>query len=266
VGNHPATSLTTWYPVFTSVTLVALLLVLFIRGHWRSDWSRRRIRKAFSEMDSIDEREGADQEYEGPMALLRQGLPGWAATDALKRLALSDGPSRRRHLEILSQSDLSSFRERLVDLARDSSDPLAADIWEMLTGRPRSQWSQALIDTDGKAGFADPPRPESGPWLGYYVQLGAEHRMDFTLAIEGNSFHGEGQDIVGPFSIAGEFSKGEIQAEKRYSSHSVRYVGRLEGDTMAGHWSLVGGSGKFRLWPRRQKVLPATGGKPAGPL
>jgi hypothetical protein len=216
-------------------------------------------------MDGLDAREAAEGEYDLPMSELRQGLPAWAASHALNRLALSDSPSRRRYLEILSQSDFSPFRERLVDLARDSTDPLAGEIWEMLTGRPRSEWSKTLIDTDGKAGFAEPPAPQTGPWSGYYVQLGAEHRMEFALTFEGASFFGEGSDVVGPFTLSGEISEGEVCATKQYRVHAVQYAGRFDGDAIAGRWTLVGGSGKFRLWPRRQRVPPAASGKPEPP-
>jgi hypothetical protein len=240
--------------LFFPLVLVLLILHLFIRGHWRSDWSRRRIRRAFLEIDRLDGREATAEEYESAMTEVRHGLPDWAAFYALKRLGNSDCPSRRRHLEILSQSDVSSFRERLVDLARDSTDPLAAEIWELLTGRHRSQWTKALLETDGKSGFADPGPPPSGAWCGYYVQLGAQHRMDLALQFQGNRFSGEGRDIVGPFTISGETRDGDAHAEKRYSYYSVDYAGRFEGDGIAGRWNLVAGSGKFRLWPRRQGV------------
>ncbi|HVR84917.1 MAG TPA: hypothetical protein VMU54_11445 [Planctomycetota bacterium] len=240
--------------LFLPLMLAILLLHLFLRGHWRSDWNRRRIRRAFQEMDSLDGREATAPEYESALRELRHGLPGWAAIYALERLGNSDCPSRRRHLEILSQSDVSPFRERLVDLARDSTDPLAAEIWELLTGRHRSLWTKALLETDGKSGFADPGLPPSGAWCGYYVQLGAQHRMEFTLQFHGKTFSGEGRDIVGAFTLSGETRDADVQAVKGYPHHAVHYEGRFDGDGIAGRWSLVGGSGEFRMWPRRQAV------------
>jgi hypothetical protein len=190
------------------------------------------------------------------MDVLAQGLPGWAASAAATRLEQPDCRSRKRCLAILAASDLTTFRERLVDLARDSSDPLAPEIWEMITGRHRGEWKKALLATDGKAGFADPPPPPSGPWCGYYVQLGAEHRMQFTLRFEGGTFSGEGADITGPFTIEGSIAGNRFRATKRYALHTVEYDGSFDGDTIAGWWKLVAGSGKFRLWPQRQAMPP----------
>jgi len=246
-----------WYPRILAITFFVLILILFVRGHWRGDWSRRRVRKAFDDMDALDAREAPEAEYAPLLDLLGRGLPAWAASFAADRLADSENRSRRRCLDILSQSDYSPFRERLVDQARDSTDPLAPEIWEMLTGRHRSAWKEALQTTAGGATFADPPPPASGPWCGYYIQLAAEHRMEFTLEVVGEAFSGEGSDIVGPFTLSGEFTAGgSVEIRKQYRRYLVRYVGRFESDAVAGKWHLSGGSGKFRLWPRRQPVLP----------
>jgi hypothetical protein len=245
------------YPVFSLALLLALVILLFVRGRWRSDWSVHRIRRAFREMDALDRNEASEADYRAPLGVVRSGLPPWAAAYALGRLANTDCPSRRRHLDILSQSDLSPFRERLVDLARDSTDPLAPEIWEVLTARHRSQWSKTLTDTDGRDGFADPPPLSSGPWCGYYVQLVAQHRMDLVLTFEKGSFRGEGTDVVGPFSISGRIlDHGKVAATKSYSTHTVDYRGRVDGDGFAGRWGLFLGSGGFRFWPRRQPVSP----------
>jgi hypothetical protein len=243
--------------IILAITFFILLLVLFVRGHWRGDWSRRRIRKAFDDMDALDAREAPEPEYAPLMGVLGQGLPAWAASFAADRLADSEYRSRRRCLNILSQSDYSPFRERLVDLARDSTDALAAEIWEMLTGRHRSAWKEALQATEGRARFADPPPPASGPWCGYYIQLAAEHRMEFTLHVKGDALSGGGSDIVGPYTLSGEIGAGgAVEIRKQYRRYLVRYVGRFEGDAIAGNWNLVGGIGKFKLWPRRQSVPP----------
>jgi hypothetical protein len=247
------------YPlrVFPLILLLVLVVSLIVRGHWRGDWKRFRIRRAFRDIDGLDSREAPDADYQAPMNELRTGLPPWAASYAFDRLMNTDCPSRRRHLEILSQSDFSPFRERLVDLARDSTDPLAAEIWEVLTGCHRGLWGKRLVDTDGKTGFADPPAFQSGPWCGYYVQLGAEHRMDLVLTFERDSFWGEGTDIVGPFSISGQVQgAAEVAATKRYATHAVDYRGSVDGDGFAGRWNLFAGSGGFRFWPRRQSVPP----------
>ena len=247
------------YPLLLLPLLFILIpvILLIVRGHWRSEWSWRRIRRAFREMDDLDRREAPEADYQAALSELRSGLPPWAAAGAFERLSNADCPSRRRHLDILSQSDVSPFRERLVDLARDSTDPLAAEIWELLTARHRSQWSKALADTDGKAGFADPPPFPGGPWCGYYVQFGVEHRMDLVLTFEKDAFSGSGTDIVGPFTISGQIvESGGVLATKRYSLHIVDYRGRVDGDGFAGEWGLVIGRGSFRFWPRRQPVFP----------
>lgn len=247
------------YPlqVFPLILLLVLVVSLIFRRHWRGDWRPFRIRCAFRDIDGLDSREAPDADYQAAMNELCSGLPPWAASFACDRLMNTDCPSRLRHLEILSQSDFSPFRERLVDLARDSTDPLAAEIWEVLTGRHRSQWSKRLVDTDGKTEFADPPAFQSGPWCGYYVQLGAEHRMDLVLTFESDSFWGEGTDIVGPFTISGQVLEvREVAATKQYATHTVDYRGIVDGDGFAGRWSLFAGCGGFRFWPRRRPVPP----------
>jgi hypothetical protein len=242
---------------FQLILLLVLVVSLLVRGHWRGDWKRLRLRRAFRDMDGLDNHEAPDADYQALMNELRSGLPPWAAFYAFHRLMNTDCPSRRRHLDILSQSDFSPFRERFVDLARDSTDPLAAEVWEVLTGCHRSLWSKRLVDTDGKTGFADPPAFQSGPWCGYYIQLGAEHRMDLGLTFEKDSFRGEGTDIVGPFSISGQVLEGrEVVATKRYATHTVVYRGTVDGDGFAGRWNLFAGSGTFRFWPRRQPIPP----------
>jgi hypothetical protein len=236
--------------------LAVLILCFLLRRHSRSDWSLRRIRSAFRQMDALDAREAPEAEYAPILIALDQGLPAWGAAYAADRLAQSDCRSRKRCLAILAQSDLSRVRERLVDLARDSSDSLAPEIWEILTGRHRSEWRKALLATDGRAGFADPPPPPSGPWCGFYTQFGAEHRMLLSLRFDGASFWGEGADITGPFTITGTIVVKRFRATKRYNLHSVEYEGGFDGDAIEGRWTLVAGSGSFRFWPRRQPPQP----------
>lgn len=262
-------------PAFIStlfVVILAVLMIAFLLRHSVGDWNRRRIRKAFLDMDALDAREAPDAEYEAPMAQIAPGLPGWAAAWAVNRCSVLDSPSRRRHLGILAKSDLTSLREKLVDLARDSSDPLAPEVWELLTGRHRSGWHKELVATDGKAGFGAPPPPRSGAWSGYYVQMGAEHRMELTIAFEGPQLTGAGRDIVGPFTISGELEKGFVHFTKWYPHHSVDYSGRFDGDQMQGRWTILPVTSSFRLWPHRgpvprpmegEKGVPTGGGREA---
>lgn len=110
---------------------------------------RAPIERAFAEMDALDAREALDGEYRASMEALSMHLPSWAAAMAIERISDRDGPSRRRYLRLLSDADVVEERERLVEIAKDSTDPLAADVWSLLTRRPADEWTKALVASDG---------------------------------------------------------------------------------------------------------------------
>ncbi len=111
--------------------------------------SRAPIERAFAEMDALDAREALEGEYRVPMSALSTPLPSWAAAMAIERIADRESPSRRRFLKLLRDADIVEERERLVEIAKDSTDPLAADVWSLLTGRPAGEWTKALVASDG---------------------------------------------------------------------------------------------------------------------
>jgi len=111
--------------------------------------SRAPMERAFAEMDALDAREALEGEYRDAIAVLSTHLPSWAAALAIERIADRESPSRRRYLKLLKDADIVEERERLVEIAKDSTDPLAADAWSLLTGRPAGEWAKALVASDG---------------------------------------------------------------------------------------------------------------------
>jgi hypothetical protein len=243
-------ALSGWVYAAAAVVILATLAISLSR-HLRSDWNPRVIRRAFREMDALDAREAPENEYAEALSILAPGLPGWGAAWAIERLADSDSPSRRRYLQILRSSDFSPFRDRLIALAKDPADPLAGEVWSILTGQSREAWKKALLATAEDAEFAPPAPPSGGPWCGFYRQMGGEHRMAPVLSMDRGAIRGGGTDLVGPFTIAGTISGQEVRFYKAYETHTVAYQGRFEGDTIVGRWSLPLQSGEFRLWPIR---------------
>jgi hypothetical protein len=239
-----------WIYGIAAVAILATMAISLSR-HLRSDWNSRVIRRAFRRMDALDAGEAPENEYAEPLLILASGLPAWAAGGAVDRMADTESPSRRRYLEVLRSSDFSPFRDRLVAIARDAADPLASEVWSLLTAQSRDAWKKALLASDEGAEFAPPPAPRGGPWCGYYRQMGGEHRMAPVLSIDQGAIRGGGTDLVGPFTIAGTIFGQEVLFLKAYESHVVAYEGRFEGDTIVGRWKLPLQSGEFRLWPIR---------------
>jgi len=129
---------------------VVALLVLRRRGGAVSKENRLEVEAAFAEMDALDAREAPEGEYEAPLRVLgTRRLPSWAAAMAIDRLTDRESPSRRRYLSMLEHAEIREERERLVEIARDVTDPLAADVWVLLTGRPPGEWAKALVASDG---------------------------------------------------------------------------------------------------------------------
>jgi len=100
-------------------------------------------------MDALDGREALDAEYARPMAALAQPLPPWAVKMVIERVADRECPSRRRYLEVLRSVQITVEGQRLVEIARDSTDPMAAEVWSFLTGGPAGEWAKALVASDG---------------------------------------------------------------------------------------------------------------------
>jgi len=243
-------ALSGWIYGLAAVVILGTMAISLCR-HLRSDWNPRVIRRAFRRMDALDSQEAPENEYAEALSILAPGLPGWAAGLAVDRLADTESPSRRRYLEVLRSSDYSPSRDRLIAIARDAADPLASEVWSLLTGQSRDAWKKALLASDEGADFAPPPAPRGGQWCGYYRQMGGEHRMAPLLSIDRDSIRGKGTDVVGPFTIAGTISGQEVHFWKSYESHTVAYEGRFEGDTIVGRWILPLQGGEFRLWPIR---------------
>jgi hypothetical protein len=110
---------------------------------------RAAIERAFAEMDELDGREAPEGEYRAAIDALTRPLPSWGAAMAIERLTDRESPSRRRYLAMLECAEIREERERLVEIARDVTDPLAAEVWALLTGRPAGDWAKALVASDG---------------------------------------------------------------------------------------------------------------------
>jgi hypothetical protein len=74
-----------------------------------------------------------------------------------------------------------------------------------------------------------------------------------VLRFEGGRITGEGRDVVGPFTFAGEYDdRGAIRMVKQYlGRHRVLYQGTYDGEgTVFGRWSIPPlWSGSFALSP-----------------
>ncbi len=221
--------------VFLAVSTTALCAVLGRRAAHQEPMTR-----AFAELDELDEREAEDAEYAGPMAVLSWPLPAWAAEKAVERLSDEARP-RRRYLELLRRADVSTVRPRLVAMAGDASDPMAPEVWSLLTGRPAREWAHAFVASDGgadDAAFLAKAAAERsrfwfdrqfGPgfmeshvqWRGYYrYETGPErHEMRlFGVWLEGGTVRGWGDDDVGAFAITGTRRDGSVEFTKQYGA------------------------------------------------
>lgn len=101
------------------------------------------------------------------------------------------------------------------------------------------------------------PELVSGVWSGYYKQLGRKYPQEMTLEFSDGLIRGDGRDVLGTFTIAGEYraDAGAVRLGwiKTYDgAHSVQYLGTLGADGITGHWKLTLGSGEFGLQPVRR--------------
>jgi hypothetical protein len=100
----------------------------------------------------------------------------------------------------------------------------------------------------------------SGRWDGFWVQSGwgRQPMLPLTLRFADGLITGEGHDMVGPFTFAGEYddSTGEVRMVKQFiGRHQVLYIGRPDGEgSILGTWYIAHqDSGPFLLRPVLQK-------------
>src|SRR5690242_12032352 len=95
----------------------------------------------------------------------------------------------------------------------------------------------------------------SGVWRGHWDQQGwgRQPMGPLVLRFENGRIEGEGRDMVGPFTFAGEYDdRGAIRMVKQYlGRHQVLYQGTYDGEgTIFGQWSIPPfWSGSFALSP-----------------
>src|SRR5690349_19925315 len=92
----------------------------------------------------------------------------------------------------------------------------------------------------------------SGPWTGFYIQLGGRRAMELNLIFQGGTIRGEGRDIVGEFVIKGRYnlSDARVTIHKYYvRRHHVFYDGAADqGKGIWGIWELGGQKGGWQIW------------------
>ncbi|HWG42641.1 MAG TPA: hypothetical protein VN688_07630 [Gemmataceae bacterium] len=97
----------------------------------------------------------------------------------------------------------------------------------------------------------------SGAWRGYWDQpyCGRQLMTPLILRFHEGRIEGEGRDMIGPFTFAGEYDDGgAIRMVKQYlGRHQVLYQGSYDGEgTIFGQWSIPPlWSGSFALTPIR---------------
>ena len=106
-------------------------------------------------------------------------------------------------------------------------------------------------------------RFSSGPYRGFYEQMGIRSRQRLSLRFYSGKVTGDGSDPCDPFSLSGDYdvNSGRVQWVKRYLSHEVEYLGRvMRGEGIVGTWQIRGrtgrahDSGRFRVWPDEVKM------------
>lgn len=97
----------------------------------------------------------------------------------------------------------------------------------------------------------------SGPWVGYFLQLGVQSRTELGLTFTNGVITGTGGDWVGPFVLRGRYqtSDGKCWWTKRYlGKHEVAYQGWAESRGIWGLWEIpLIGRGGFHIWPKGQE-------------
>lgn len=96
----------------------------------------------------------------------------------------------------------------------------------------------------------------SGDWVGNYLQGGQEYPQRLRLELADGVARGGGSDLVGTFTIEGEYRADEAGVRigwiKTYDgAHSILYLGALQPDgSIQGEWRFQGGWGEaFRIAP-----------------
>ena len=84
----------------------------------------------------------------------------------------------------------------------------------------------------------------SGEWDGFWFQehFGRQSMTAFALRFSGGRITGEGRDVIGRFTFAGEYNEatGRVRLVKQYvGKHRVVYVGDPDGEgCIQGTWSI----------------------------
>lgn len=102
----------------------------------------------------------------------------------------------------------------------------------------------------------------SGPWRGYWEQIGIgrQSMSDLILRFSSGQIDGQGIDVVGQFILRGTYDgNGAVMMVKTYlGKHDVLYQGAYDGEgTIHGRWSIGDyWSGSFALAPILDGVEP----------
>jgi len=77
--------------------------------------------------------------------------------------------------------------------------------------------------------------------------FGRQPMYELTISLLDGNLHGQGRDIVGPFTLNGQVVQDQVAILKRYlGQHSVEYYGAYDGEgTFAGHWEIGGDRGTW---------------------
>ena len=92
--------------------------------------------------------------------------------------------------------------------------------------------------------------------------FGRQTMESLTLQFANGEIVGNGQDIVGPFTMTGVMNQGNVAIDKQYlGQHAATYLGEFDGEgTMHGTWHIDGMSGPWAINMRGSKS-----GKPMEP-
>lgn len=104
----------------------------------------------------------------------------------------------------------------------------------------------------------------SGDWTGFYCQPDTRQRyaMNLSLHFSDGKIAGEGDDVVGEFSVAGHYrlAEGDCAWTKQYAGqHAVEYEGAFRQGGIVGTWRIDGQPedwcGPFFIWPAEKGDL-----------